>query len=105
MRVLQLSLLLAAMGAVVILLRFGELSSLAGLAAILIGTVLSAPYAPPPNAPGRGWWTMLATGAVITLIAAGLALLVATVGGLLAVVGCVMVAISVALGFPGAADR
>jgi hypothetical protein len=101
MRALQLSLLLAAVGALVILLRlFGEIASFVGLVAIIAGTVLSAPYAPPPDAPGRGWWTMLASGAVITILAAGLTLVAETAGGLLAVLGCVLVAIGVALGFP-----
>jgi hypothetical protein len=101
MRALQLSLLLAAAGALVILLRlFGDVASFAGLAAIIAGTVLSAPYAPPPDAPGRGWWMMLASGAAITLIAAGLTLVADTAGGLLAVLGCVLVATAVALGFP-----
>jgi hypothetical protein len=101
MRVLRVSLLLAAIGAAVILLRvFGETASFAGLAAIIAGTVLAAPYAPPPDAPGRGWWTLLAGGAVITLVAAGLHFLSETAGGLLAVLGCVLVVIGVALGFP-----
>jgi hypothetical protein len=101
MRVLQLSLLLAAIGALVILLRlFGETASFVGLIAIVAGTVLSAPYAPPPDAPGRGWWTMLAAGTAITLVAAGLSLITDTAAGLLAVLGCIMVAIAVALGFP-----
>ena len=56
MRSLQLSLLLAAVGALVILLRlFGDVASFAGVIAIVAGTVLAAPYAPPPGAPGRGW--------------------------------------------------
>jgi len=101
MRALRLSLLLAVVGALVILLRlFGDVASFAGVVAILAGTVLSAPYAPPPEAPGRGWWTMLATGAAITTIAAGVTLVAETAGGLLAVLGCVLVAIAVALGFP-----
>jgi hypothetical protein len=105
MRVLQLSLLLAAVGALVILLRlFGDTASFAGVVAIIIGTIFSAPYAPPPDAPGRGWWTMLAAGAAITLIAAGLSLVTDTAGGLLAVLGCVLVAIAVALAFPAARD-
>ena len=62
--------------------------------------MLSAPYAPPPEAPGRGWWTMLVTGAAITTIAAGVTLVAETAGGLLAVLGCVLVAIAVALAFP-----
>jgi hypothetical protein len=101
MRALQLWLLLAAAGAAVILLRpFGDLLSFAGLAPIVAGAVLSAPYAPPPEANGRGWWTMLASGAAITLLAAGISLLTETAGGLLAVLGCVLVAVAVALGFP-----
>jgi hypothetical protein len=91
----------AAAGAVVILLRlFGTVISLVGLAGIIAGTVLSAPYAPQRSEPGRGWWTMLAAGAVITLVGAPLTLLAKTPGGLLAVLGCVLVAIAVALGFP-----
>jgi hypothetical protein len=101
MRTLRLSLLLAAAGAAVILLRlFGDTASFAGVVAIIAGTVLSAPYAPPPDSPGRGWWTMLAGGAAITTLGAAVSLLTDTVGGLLAVLGCVLVAIAVALGFP-----
>jgi hypothetical protein len=43
---------------------------------------------------------MLATGAGLTLVAAGLSLVTETAGGLLAVLGCVLVAIAVALAFP-----
>jgi hypothetical protein len=101
MRTLQVSLLLAALGAVVILLRlFGDTASFAGVFAIIGGTVLAAPYAPPHGAPGRGWWTMLAVGAAITTLAAAVSLFAKTAGGLGAVLGCVLVAIAVALGFP-----
>jgi hypothetical protein len=101
MRALRLSLLLAAAGAAVILLRlFGDTASFAGVIAIIAGTVLSAPYAPPPDAPGRGWWMMLAIGATITTVAAAFTLISDTIGGLLAVLGCVLVAIAVALAFP-----
>jgi hypothetical protein len=86
---------------VLILLRvFGGAAGLIGLAGILAGTVLSAPYAPQRSEPGRGWWTMLAAGAAITLVGAPLTLVAKTPGGLLAVLGCVLVAIAVALGFP-----
>jgi hypothetical protein len=85
----------------VILLRlFGTALSLVGLAGIFAGTVLSAPYAPQRSEPGRGWWTMLSAGAAITLVGAPLTLVAKTPGGLLAVLGCVLVAIAVALGFP-----
>jgi hypothetical protein len=85
----------------VILLRlFGTVVDVIGLVAIVAGTVLSAPYAPDRAAPGRGWWTMLAAGALISIAAAPLALLAETAGGLLAVLGGVLVAIAVALAFP-----
>jgi hypothetical protein len=101
MRTLQISLLVAAVGAVVILLRlFGDVASFAGVFAIIAGTVLAAPYAPPAGAPGRGWWTMLAAGAAITTIAAAVSFAAETAGGLGALVGCVLVVIAVALGFP-----
>lgn len=100
-RPLQLALLLAGAGALVILLHlFGTAVSVIGLGAIVIGTVLSAPYAPSPSEPGRGWWTLLAAGALISLVAAPLALVAETPGGLLGVLGGVMVAVAVALGFP-----
>ena len=100
-RPLQVALLLAAAGAAVILLRlFGTVAGIAGLVAIVAGTVLSAPYAPGSSEPGRGWWTMLAAGAVISVVAALLAQVAETAGGLLAVLGGVLVAIAVALGFP-----
>jgi hypothetical protein len=101
MRTLQISLLVAAAGAVVILLRlFGDTASFAGVLAIIAGTVLAAPYAPPPGAPGRGWWTMLAGGAAITTVSAAVSFVAETAGGLGALVGCVLVVIAVALGFP-----
>jgi hypothetical protein len=85
----------------VILLRlFGTVVDVIALVAIVAGTVLSAPYAPDRAAPGRGWWTMLATGALISIVAAPLALLAETAGGLLAVLGGGLVAIAVALAFP-----
>lgn len=100
-RPLQLALLLAGSGALVILLHlFGTAVAVIGLAAIILGTVISAPYAPAPSEPGRGWWALLAAGALISLVAAPLALVAETAGGLLGVLGGVMVAIAVALGFP-----
>jgi hypothetical protein len=85
----------------VILLRlFGTVAAVIGLVAIVAGTVLSAPYAPPPSEPGRGWWTMLAAGAAISIAGALVAIAAETPGGLLAVLGGVLVAIAVALGFP-----
>jgi len=85
---------------VILLQLFGTIAGVIGLVAILAGTVLSAPYAPERAEPGRGWWTMLAIGAVISVVGAPLSLLAETAGGLVAVLGGVLVAIAVALGFP-----
>jgi hypothetical protein len=74
---------------------FGAVASIIGLVLIGAGTVLSA-----PSGEGDGWWTMLAGGALLSIIAALTALLDGTVGGLLAVIGGALVLIGAALGFP-----
>jgi hypothetical protein len=105
-RSLQIVLVAAAIGAVIILLGvFGVVASVIGLVMIVGGTVLSAPSAPPAGQPGRGWWTMLAAGAGISLLGALVALIADTPGGLLAAVGGVLVVVAVTLGFPLSGDR
>ena len=100
-RSLQITLLAAAVGAVIILLGvFGTVASIVGLVLVVGGAVLAAPYAPPAGEPGRGWWSMLAVGAGISVLGALVALLTDTLGGLLAAVGGVLVVIAVALGYP-----
>jgi hypothetical protein len=100
-RSLQIQLGVAAIGAVIILLGlFGTIASLIGLIMVVAGTVLSAPSAPPPGQPGRGWWTMLATGAGASVAGALISLVADTLGGLIAAIGGVLVVIAVALGFP-----
>ncbi len=82
---------------------FGTGATVAGLIAIVIGTVLAAPHAPQSAEPGRSWWAMLAVGAALSLLAALVSLGAETVGGLLTVLGGILVALGVGLGWPGQA--
>jgi len=97
------SLLLAGIGAALLLVNvLGTFGTVAGLVAIVAGTVLSAPYSERAGAM-PGWWTMLAAGALIALAGAPVGLAVETLGGLMTVLGGALVAIAVALGIPGRA--
>ena len=75
----------------------GDVAALAGLMAIVIGTVLAAPAA---RGTEGGWWTLLATGAVISVAGAVLAIATASLGGLLALIGGVAVVAGAAMGYP-----
>lgn len=95
-RALQVPLLIAGAGAIVVLLGFfGLIASIAGLLLVAAGTVLSA-----PAAPAGGWWRALAIGALLILVGILVGLLVDTLGGLFTVIGGVMVVAAVALAFP-----
>ena len=97
-RLTRVALLIAGAGAVVILLGvLGTAAGIAGLAAIVIGTVLTAPAG---RRPGNGWWSLLAVGMVLSLLGALLALAADSVGGLVALVGGIVVVTGVAFGFP-----
>lgn len=98
---LLVALTLSGGGAVLLLIGVLDTAGdVAGLVAIILGTVLAAPYAERPGASIRGWWSMLAAGALLALAGAPLALAVESLGGLLTVLGGVLVAIAVGLGFP-----
>ena len=100
-RTLRLGLALAGLGAVLVLVNlFGLPGRLAGLGAMVAGAVLSAPYAPGGGGAGR-WWEVLAIGALLTLAGIGVSFAVGSLGGLLTVAGGILVAVAVALGFPG----
>lgn len=99
-RALQAALLIAGAGALLVLVRLlGTAGSVAGLAAIIAGTVLAAPYAERPGAVA-GWWPMLTAGALLVLAGTPLELVADTIGGLLTVLGAGLVAVAVALTFP-----
>ncbi|MCB0876555.1 MAG: hypothetical protein R2718_01730 [Solirubrobacterales bacterium] len=97
-RLLQAALLVAGAGAVVILLGvFGTGVEVAGLVAIVVGTILTAPAA---RGAESGWWPLLAVGTILSVLGALLALATDSVGGLVALVGGIMVVTGAAFGFP-----
>lgn len=97
-RLIQAALILAALGAVLILLAIlGDTADLIGLAAILLGTALTARVG---RAPGNGWWSLLASGALLSVIGALLSPASDAVGGLIALIGGVAVLVGAAFGFP-----
>lgn len=92
------ALLLAGAGAIVVMLgALGTAGDIAGLLAILLGTILAAPAA---RGPGAGWWGLLAAGAVVSVLGAVMSLASDTAGGILALIGGVAVLVAAALGFP-----
>ena len=97
-RLVQFTLLLAGAGAVAILLGvLGTGADIAGLAAIVVGTVLTAPAG---HREGNGWWSLLAAGTVLSVLGALLALATDSVGGLIALIGGIVVITGAAFGFP-----
>lgn len=103
LRVTQLALVAAALGAIVIMLGlFGTEVGIVGLVAIGLGTVLSAPAG---RGPDGGWWSLLGTGAVLSLAGALVSLASEGLGGLLALLGGVCVVAGAAMGFPARDER
>lgn len=97
-RVTQIALLLAAAGAVLIMLGLlGTAANLAGLAGVIVGTVLAAPAG---RGPGGGWWTLMGAGAALSVAGAVLSLATESVGGLIALIGGVAVVAGAAIGYP-----
>ena len=97
-RFIQGALIIAAAGAVLMLVGvLGATANLIGLAALLLGTVLTAPAA---RGPGNGWWSLMAAGAALAVIGALLSLATDAVGGLIALIGGVAVLAGAAFGFP-----
>lgn len=97
-RGLQVALLAAAAAALAILVSlFGDAVRIGCLAVIVLATIVTAPRR---RARGGGWWSLLAAGALASVVGFGLAELTETVGGLVAVVGGVLVVVAAAIGFP-----
>lgn len=88
--------LAAGAGAIALMLALGTAANVIGLAAILIGTILTAPAG---RAPGAGWWGLLASGAVLSLLAAVISPAAEDAGGVLALLGGAAVLVAVALGY------
>jgi hypothetical protein len=97
-RIVQVLLVIAALAAIVIMLSlFGTAVMVAGLVVIAVATVLTAPAA---RGPGRGWWMLLAAGAVLSIVGALVAQAAETPGGWIAVIGGMLVVVAAAIGFP-----
>jgi hypothetical protein len=97
---LRAFLLLAGAGAVVVLIGvLGLAGSLAGLAAMAVGALLTRALRPGPGSPAD-WWAMLALGAALVAVGVPLGLAWETPGGLLEVVGAGLGIVAVALGWP-----
>ena len=98
MQTTRIALILAGVGAIVVMLSpFGTAGDVAGLVAIGLGTMLAAPAAREPRG---GWWGLLGSGAVLSVLGAIVSLASDTAGGILALLGGVAVLVAVALGWP-----
>jgi hypothetical protein len=97
-RALQVALLAAAAAALAILVSlFGDPVRIGCLTVIVLAAIVTAPRR---HVRGGGWWSLLAAGALASVVGFGLAELTETVGGLVAVVGGVLVVVAAAIGFP-----
>src|SRR3954454_4872535 len=96
-RLTQVGLLIAAIGALMVV--FGVLG-MVGLVMTVVGTVLAA-----RGGIGHGWYTAVALGAGLEVIARILAEGSETLGGWLAVLASLMILIAVSLGFPTRGDE
>jgi hypothetical protein len=98
----RVSLALSAVGAVLALLDPGEpVGGLVGLGLMLVGAVALAPRRRAGAVGGdANWPRLLLAGTALAAVGIPLALVVETLGGLLAAVGAAAVIAAVALGFP-----
>jgi hypothetical protein len=96
-RITQVGLLIAAIGALLVV--FG-LIPMVGLVMTVVGAVLAA-----RGGIGHGWYTAVALGAGLEVLARLLAEGAETLGGWLAVIASLMILIAVSLGFPTRGDE
>lgn len=95
---LRTALVLASLAAVVILAGlFSEVVRFVCVAVILLAAAVTAGER---SRQGGGWWSVLGAGAALSAIGAGIAQLQDSIGGLIAVIGCVLVVIASVIGFP-----
>jgi hypothetical protein len=95
-RVTQIGLLMAAVGALLVV--FG-LIPMVGLVMTVVGAILAA-----RAGIGHTWYTVVAAGAALEVIARLLAEVSETLGGWLAVIASLMILCAVSLGYPTGGD-
>ena len=91
------ALIVAACGAVLLLLPFGGLVRIGGVVLALIGTLFSTPA--DHDIARTGWWRLLATGAAISILAPLLALFWATGASVVAAVAGGLALVAVCFGW------
>jgi uncharacterized membrane protein HdeD (DUF308 family) len=95
---LRIALVVAAIAAFIVVIGiFGTGFRIACLVLIALATLVSLPLRPRD---GRGWWWILAGGAVASIAGAIIAQPSATLGGVIALLGGLAVIIGAAIGFP-----
>lgn len=96
--VLRTALVFAALTAVVVLAGlFSDVVRYGCVGVIVVATIVTAGER---SRQGGGWWNILAIGAALSAVGAGVAEASDTIGGLLAVAGGVLVVIGSVIGFP-----
>jgi hypothetical protein len=98
-RLTQIGLLVAGIGALVMVFGLFGIGTV-GLVLVVVGTLLAM-----RGGLGHSWYTALAIGAVLAVIARLVAESAETLGGWLAVIATLLVFIGVSLGYPTRADR
>ena len=97
-RITRAGVLIAAIGALMVVFNpFG--AAIVGLVLAVVGAILAA-----RGGLGQRWYSVLAGGAVIVVLSRLLAEGSETLGGWLAVIGCVGILIGASLGYPLASD-
>jgi hypothetical protein len=90
--------LIAALGALLVVINpFGL--AIAGLVLTVVGAILAA-----RRGMGHPWYLMVAGGAALAVLSRLIAEGAQTLGGWLAVIGCLLVMIGASLGYPLASD-
>ena len=98
MRLTRAGLLIAALGALLVVINpFGL--AVVGLVLTVVGAILAV-----RRGMGHTWYWMIAGGAALALVSRLVAEGAQTLGGWLAVIGCLLVMIGASLGYPLASD-
>jgi hypothetical protein len=92
LRTTQAGLLIASLGAVLVIFSF---FGIAGLVLAVIGAALAA-----PGGMGKSWYWAIAGGALVAVLSRFIAESAETIGGWLAVIGSLAILIGTSLGFP-----